>query len=103
MVYRGGLRVHATLNPDYQRAAEEAFAQQEFKGALVAIGPQTGFIRAMVGSRDYIESQFNRAVQAYRQPGSAFKPFVYAAALEAGWQVEHSSREIYPGNTLGTP
>ncbi|MGI6566661.1 MAG: PBP1A family penicillin-binding protein [Firmicutes bacterium] len=86
MVYRGGLRVHTTLNPHYQRAAEEAFAKQEFQGALVAIDPQTGFIRAMVGGRDYIESQFNRAVQAHRQPGSAFKPFVYAAALEAGWQ-----------------
>ena len=86
LVYRGGLRVHTTLNPDYQQAAEEAFAKQEFQGALVAIDPQTGFIRAMVGGRDYIESQFNRAAQAYRQPGSAFKPFVYAAALEAGWK-----------------
>ncbi len=102
LVYRGGLRVHTTLNPHYQRAAEEAFARQEFQGALVAIDPQTGFIRAMVGGRDYIESQFNRAVQAHRQPGSAFKPFVYAAALEAGWQqntlVEDIPRE-YAGYT----
>ena len=72
----GGLRVHTTLNPHYQRAAEEAFAKQEFKGHWLPIDPQTGFIRAMVGGRDYIESQFNRAVQAHRQPGSAFKPFV---------------------------
>ncbi len=86
LVYRGGLRVHTTLNPDYQRAAEEVFAGQEFQGALIAVDPQTGFIRAMVGGRDYLQSQFNRATQGYRQPGSAFKPFVYAAALEAGWQ-----------------
>ena len=53
--------------------------------ALVAIDPQTGDVRAMVGGRDFDESHFNRAVQAQRQPGSAFKPFVYAAALEAGY------------------
>lgn len=86
LVYKGGLRVHTTLNADYQRVAQDIFAQQEFQGALVAIDPETGFIRAMVGGRDYLESQFNRATQAYRQPGSAFKPFVYAAALEKGWQ-----------------
>ena len=47
--------------------------------------PATGHVRAMVGGRDFDESSFNRAVQARRQPGSAFKPFVYAAALEAGF------------------
>ncbi len=47
--------------------------------------PQTGDVRAMVGGRDFDESHFNRAVQAKRQSGSAFKPFVYAAALEAGY------------------
>ena len=47
--------------------------------------PRTGHVRAMVGGRDFDESPFNRAVQAQRQPGSAFKPFVYAAALEAGY------------------
>ena len=47
--------------------------------------PATGHVRAMVGGRDFDESPFNRAVQAHRQPGSAFKPFVYAAALEAGF------------------
>jgi penicillin-binding protein 1A len=52
------------------------------QGALVAIDPKTGGIRAMVGGRDYRESQFNRAVQAQRQPGSAFKPFVWCAALD---------------------
>jgi penicillin-binding protein 1A len=55
------------------------------QAALVAMDPQTGHVRAMVGGRDFDESHFNRAVQAKRQPGSAFKPFVYAAALEAGY------------------
>ncbi|NMB45307.1 MAG: PBP1A family penicillin-binding protein [Firmicutes bacterium] len=86
LVYKGGLRVHTTLNPDYQRAAQAAFADQDLQGALIAIDPQTGYIRAMVGGRNYLESQFNRATGAYRQPGSAFKPFVYTAAIEAGWQ-----------------
>ena len=55
------------------------------EGALVVIDPVTGGIRAMVGGLDYGRSQFNRAVQAQRQPGSAFKPFVYAAALDRGY------------------
>jgi len=55
------------------------------QAALVALDPATGHVRAMVGGRDFGESPFNRAVQAHRQPGSAFKPFVYAAALEAGY------------------
>ena len=54
------------------------------QGAMVALDPQTGFVRVMIGGRHFGESRFNRAVQARRQPGSAFKPFVYAAALEAG-------------------
>src|SRR6202012_1747914 len=53
------------------------------QGALVAMTPD-GAVRAMVGGRDYNESQFNRATQAQRQPGSAFKPFVYLAGIEAG-------------------
>ena len=47
--------------------------------------PTTGYVRALVGGRDFTESRFNRAIQAKRQSGSAFKPFVYAAALEAGY------------------
>jgi len=61
------------------------------QGALVALEPNTGFIRAMVGGRNFRDSEFNRAVQARRQPGSAFKPFVYAEAIEQGWS---------PGNTV---
>jgi membrane carboxypeptidase/penicillin-binding protein len=55
------------------------------QGALVAMDPRTGEVRAMVGGRDFEKSNFNRATQAKRQPGSAFKPFVYAAALEQGY------------------
>ena len=55
------------------------------QAALVAMDPDTGHVRAMVGGRDFDASHFNRAMQARRQPGSAFKPFVYAAALESGF------------------
>jgi penicillin-binding protein 1A len=59
--------------------------------ALVAVDPRTGYIRAMVGGRDFEDSEFNRATQARRQPGSSFKPFVYAEAIEQGWS---------PGNVI---
>ncbi|HET8760677.1 MAG TPA: PBP1A family penicillin-binding protein, partial [Nitrospiria bacterium] len=55
------------------------------EGAVIALDPRTGAIRAMVGGYDFKRSEFNRAVSARRQPGSAFKPFIYAAAIEAGW------------------
>jgi penicillin-binding protein 1A len=86
------LTVRTTLDPRLQAAAEAAVgdvlarfgAKDAVKeGALVALAPD-GAVRAMVGGRDYGRSQFNRATQAQRQPGSAFKPFVYLAGLEAG-------------------
>lgn len=91
-VYRGGMRVQTTLNTRAQAAAEDAvkgvmnarFGRRPTQAALLSIDPTTGYIRAMVGGRDYRASVFNRAVQAKRQPGSAFKPFVYAAAMNAG-------------------
>lgn len=90
-VYRAGLRVETTIDPAMQQAAEAAIARLDAKGAdgpegcLVALDPQTGAVRAMVGGRDFNRSQFNRATQARRQPGSAFKPIVYASALEQGY------------------
>ena len=63
----------------------EAEAPDYLQAALVAMDPATGHVSALVGGRDFNESRFNRAVQAKRQSGSAFKPFVYAAALEAGY------------------
>src|SRR5262249_45346124 len=56
---------------------------ERLQAAVIVLDPETGAIRALVGGRDYRVSQFNRAVLARRQPGSAFKPFVYAAALTA--------------------
>lgn len=86
------LVVRTTLDLEIQRAAEQALARAldgpgrkagVTQGAVVVLSPD-GAVRAMVGGRSYAHSQFNRAVQARRQPGSAFKPFVYLAALEAG-------------------
>jgi penicillin-binding protein 1B len=80
---RGGA-VYTTLDATLQRAAERAVAANPGapQAALVAIDPRTGDILAMVGGRDYGASQFNRATDALRQPGSAFKPIVALAALE---------------------
>jgi penicillin-binding protein 1A len=86
------LKVETTIDPALQAAAEKALVDelaqkgQKFdveQGALVAMTPD-GAVRAMVGGKNYAESQFNRAVAAKRQPGSAFKPFVYLTALEHG-------------------
>jgi penicillin-binding protein 1A len=86
------LKVETTIDPALQAAAEKALVDelaqkgQKFdveQGALVAMTPE-GAVRAMVGGKNYAESQFNRAVAAKRQPGSAFKPFVYLTALEHG-------------------
>ncbi|MGE5484038.1 MAG: transglycosylase domain-containing protein [Ignavibacteriales bacterium] len=92
---RGGYRVYTTLDMKAQRSAERAVAQIQKSGtdaagvvqpqmALVAMDPSSGQIRAMVGGRDYSNTSLNRAVQSLRQPGSMFKPFVYAAALDRG-------------------
>ena len=83
---REPLQVLTTLDPAGQRAAEAALAAETpagAQGALVALA-RDGSVRAMVGGRDYVKSNYNRAVAARRQPGSAFKFFVYAAALEDG-------------------
>jgi penicillin-binding protein 1A len=64
----------------------ELSAEPTANGAAVAIDPATGEIKAMVGGLDFGTSQFNRAVQAHRQPGSSFKPILYSAALEEGWR-----------------
>jgi penicillin-binding protein 1A len=64
--------------------AADTVAATVVQGALVALDPHTGHILAMVGGRDFTESKFNRAVQALRQPGSSFKPFIYTAAIDKG-------------------
>jgi membrane carboxypeptidase/penicillin-binding protein len=96
----GDLVVYTTLDAEAQRAAERAVRIQgaaiqrqsprsrragTLEGAVVALDPRTGEIRALVGGRQTVDRGFNRALGAHRQPGSAFKPFVYAAALAAGY------------------
>ena len=85
-IYRGGLRIQTTIDLELQQLAESVIGKMKFEGALVALDPNTGEILALVGGRNFEESKFNRATQAYRQPGSAFKPIVYAAALENGYR-----------------
>jgi penicillin-binding protein 1A len=96
-VLAGGLRVYSTYDPKLQRAAEEAISTRiaqivkrrprarQLQGSLVAIDPHSGDVLALVGGRDFRASSFNRATQARRQAGSAFKPIIYAAALERGY------------------
>jgi penicillin-binding protein 1A len=79
----------------------------EVQGALVAMDPYTGRVLAMVGGFSYAESEFNRATQALRQPGSSFKPFVYAAALDNGYTpssvVMDAPIEVRSGNQIWRP
>ncbi|WP_188066317.1 transglycosylase domain-containing protein [Brevibacillus brevis] len=86
----GGLKIHTTLDPVVQKKAEDIVASvlpknnPNLQVALVAMDPATGYIKAMVGGRDYKVSQFNR-VLGKRQPGSSFKPIMYLSALQNGY------------------
>ena len=102
ILYTGGLNIYTSIDDTLQAQAEEAVQaglsrlettlrskrriSAPLQAALVALDPSTGHILAMVGGRNYQESQFNRAWQALRQPGSAFKPLVYATAIERGYR-----------------
>ena len=126
-VFQGGLKVYTTIDPTYQEAAERAVAtrlseigNERLDAALVAVDPDTGYIKAMVGGRDYQESQFNLATQARRQPGSSFKLFTLVAALRQGmspniyincnspmsftntWTVQNFGNTSYGNITLST-
>jgi penicillin-binding protein 1A len=115
VLYKAGLSVYTTLDPGLQRAAEHALrdglqalvARQAARaasrskgpppaapappeGAVIVIEAATGYVKALIGGADFSRTQFNRALHARRQPGSAFKPFVYLAALEAG----HTPTEV---------
>ncbi len=95
IIFGGGLKIYTTLDLSWQEAAEKALLGNlpngptdgngimQPQGALIALDPRTGAIRAMVGGRG--TDKFNRATQAKRQPGSAFKPFVYTAAIAQGY------------------
>lgn len=109
-----GLRIDSTLDPLVQQAATEALEEgldklersypalagsdQRVQGAVVVLEPATGSVLALVGGRDYRQSQFNRAVQAHRQAGSLFKPFVYLTAFEASR--EGKASKLTPASLL---
>ncbi len=118
----GDLVVHSTIDGEAQQSAERAIRIQgaaiqrqsartrstgELEGAVVALDPRTGEIRALVGGRRSVRRGFNRALGARRQPGSAFKPFVYAAALSAGYSpatiLDDSPVQIEDGGRLWQP
>jgi penicillin-binding protein 1A len=86
----GGLTVRTGMDPAMQAAAQKVINARagSMEGGLVAMEPGTGLVRAIVGGKDFNRSQFNRAVQALRSPGSTFKLFAYTAALEAGMTPE---------------
>jgi 1A family penicillin-binding protein len=118
----GDLVVHTTLDARAQAAAERAVSDRaaaiergrprppedrELQGALVALDPRNGEIRALVGGRRFVQRGFNRALGARRQPGSAFKPFVYAAAMAEGYTpatlVDDSPVEVVDGSRVWRP
>ncbi|ANV83256.1 penicillin-binding protein [Picosynechococcus sp. PCC 7003] len=106
LVRKGGMRVQTTVDLNMQRRAEEtvqkAFQQARNRGlradqiAVAAVDPRTHFVKVLVGGRDYEESQFNRAIQSQRQPGSAFKPFVYYTAFASGKYTPFSTIDDSP-------
>lgn len=118
-VLRAGLRVHSTYDPELQRQAEAAItrriaeiqkmrpAARDLQGSFVAMDPVSGDVHAIVGGRDFKASSFNRATQARRQAGSAFKPIIYAAALERGYAPGTLLRDldspIAAGNEMWLP
>ncbi len=94
VVYKSGLKVYTTLDTRLQRYAFIAVKTgilrlkrpyDGLQGALLAMDPKTGYVKAMVGGFNYEQSQFNRALQARRQPGSSFKPFIYLTAITQGY------------------
>ncbi|WP_226669180.1 transglycosylase domain-containing protein [Metabacillus litoralis] len=90
MIQTQGLKIYTTLDLDMQEIAEELVAKSideksDIQAGLVSIDPKTGYVKALIGGRDYEHSPFNRATQAKRQPGSSIKPLLYYAAITKGF------------------
>src|SRR3954469_14601588 len=123
-----GLRVFTTLDTIMQRSAEQSLdggidalnkrysylrkSPTPLEGVILTIQPGTGYVKALVGGRSYSKTQFNRAIQARRQPGSLFKPFVYATAMDpargqqaftAATVLDDSPISVKSGNAVWTP
>ncbi|HSY52729.1 MAG TPA: PBP1A family penicillin-binding protein [Thermoanaerobaculia bacterium] len=123
-----GLRIFTTLDTIMQRSAEQALdtgidalnkshsylrnSPTPLEGVVLTIQPGTGYVKALVGGRSYSKTQFNRAIQARRQPGSLFKPFVYATAMDpargqqaftAATVLDDSPISVKSGNAIWTP
>ena len=123
-----GLRIFTTLDTTMQRSAEEALdngignlnrkykyirtSSTPLEGVVVTIEPGTGYVKALVGGRSYSKTQFNRAIQARRQPGSLFKPFVYITAMDparehqaftAATVLDDSPISVRSGNAVWSP
>jgi penicillin-binding protein 1A len=101
VVRRGGLKVYTTVDLKWQQVARAAIARElPYPGspssALVAIDPQTGYIRAMASSQDYLRSKFNLAAQGHRQPGSAFKVMTLMTALRRGIDPKTTTYDSHP-------
>ncbi|MBE0416947.1 MAG: PBP1A family penicillin-binding protein [Coriobacteriia bacterium] len=108
LVFEGGLEVHTTIDMRMQAAAEKSVSDalgrpEDPDTALVSIDPRDGFIKAMVGGRDFETNKFNLATQGRRQPGSSFKTFVLVAALEAGMPPSRYVDSSSPARIPTTP
>lgn len=103
-IYTAGYKIYSTIDYRMQKIAEEAVengikaiekrVKPNIQASLIAIELRTGHIKAMVGGLDFWKNQFNRATQALRQPGSAFKPFVYITAIERGMSSEEKIDDL---------
>ncbi|MDI6864500.1 MAG: penicillin-binding protein 1A [Thermodesulfovibrio yellowstonii] len=112
-LYKDGLKIYSTIDYNLQKKAEEAVknglieihkrVKPQVQASLIAIDLKTGYVKALVGGNDFWETQYNR-VFSLRQPGSAFKPFVYAVALMDGWSPDDTildSPVSFPGSVQG--
>ena len=105
VIYNGGLEVYTTLNYDMQKVAERVFNEypaiaknKELQGAMITINSSNGYITSIIGGRDYVTGNFNRAIMSQRQIGSSFKPFVYLSAIIDGYSentIIEDSRVLY--------